>query len=130
VKTSQMLPSKFLRQADVGRGVLLTITGCKEVDVSEDDKPSELKWALLFAETPKPLVLNATNILTCEHIFASDDSDHWIGKQLVAYTDPTISFGGKVVGGIRVRAPRLPAVVPPPPPPPVHPALTDEDIPF
>ena len=130
MKTSQMLPSKFLRQADVGRGVLLTITGCKEVDVSEDDKPSESKWALTFAETAKPLVLNATNIQICEHIFASDDSDHWIGKQLVAYTDPTISFGGKIVGGIRVRAPRLPAVVPPQPPPPVHPALTDEDIPF
>jgi len=127
VKTSQMLPSKFLRQADVGRGVLLTITGCKEVDVAEDDQPRESKWALTFAETAKPLVLNATNIQSCEHIFASDDSDHWIGKKLVAYTDPTISFGGKVVGGIRVRAPRLPA---PQPPPPVHPALTDEDIPF
>jgi len=105
-KTSQMLPSKYLKQADVGRGVLLTIVGCTQVDVSEDEG-KELKWALVFQETPKPLVLNSTNIQLCEQMFGSDDSDHWLGRQLVAYTDPTVSFGGKVVGGIRVRAPRI-----------------------
>jgi hypothetical protein len=50
----------------------------------------------------------------------------------VLYTDPNVSYAGKIIGGIRVRAPKVKAAAPPPPPPPVdHGAeLTDDDIPF
>jgi hypothetical protein len=47
----------------------------------------------------------------------------------VLYVDPNVSYGGKVVGGIRVRAPKKSAAAPPPPPP-VSDDLTDDDIPF
>ena len=30
----------------------------------------------------------------------------WVGHKIVLYHDPTVSFGGKLVGGIRVRMPR------------------------
>ena len=30
----------------------------------------------------------------------------WLGQQIVLYTDPNVSYGGKLVGGIRIRAKR------------------------
>ena len=114
-KTSEMQSSKFLKQSDVGDGVLYTVAGCRRQNVARDDDPAELKWCLLFEESDKPLVLNATNIQLAEQIFASDDTDDWVGKRVVLYTDHTISFGGKVVGGIRIRAPKVKGAKPKPP---------------
>ena len=141
-KTSEMRESKFLKQSDVGAGALLTIASCEQHNVAMQGAEPELKWCLTFEETDKPLVLNSTNIQLCERALGSDDTDHWIGQQLVLYTDPNVSYGGRVVGGIRVRAPkRKPAVVAPRPvgPAPKRPAgpaaddaedLTADGIPF
>jgi hypothetical protein len=107
MKTSDMRESKFLKQIDVGRGVLFTVEGIEQHNVAKDGVEPEMKYCMAFCESEKPLVLNATNIQLCEKIFGSDDTDNWTGKRLVLYTDPTISFGGKVVGGIRVRAPKV-----------------------
>jgi hypothetical protein len=136
-RTSEMRESKFLKQGDVGAGMLMTVSSCERHNVAKEGAEPELKWCLTFEESDKPLVLNSTNIQLCERVFGSDDTDQWIGKKIVLYTDPNISFQGKVVGGIRVRAPKVKpaaaaparAVVPPPPPPPVE-DLTDDDIPF
>ena len=133
-KTSEMRESKFLKQSDVGKAVLWTIHGCERVNVAKEGAEPEYKWALNFHESDKPLVLNSTNIQLCERIFGSDDTDHWNGKKVVLYVDPTVSYGGKVVGGIRVRAPKAGVVAVPPPvaqpqPEPVQ-ELTDDDIPF
>ena|SRR3990167_6146544 len=127
-KTSEMRESKFLKQSDVGRGALGTIESCVQMNVAKEGAEHEMKWCLTFAELDKPLVLNATNIQLCEKICGSDDTDEWHGKRIVLYTDPNVSFGGKLVGGIRVRAPK--ATAPPPPPVVAVAALTDDDIPF
>ena len=131
-KTSEMRESKFLKKEDVGRGALLTITGCKQFNVAKEGAEPEHKWCLTFKETDKPLVLNSTNIQVCEAMFGSDDTDEWTGHQLVAYTDPNVSYQGKLVGGIRVRAPKKQAapVRPTPPPAPATEELTYDDIPF
>jgi hypothetical protein len=131
-KTSEMRESKFLKQSDIGGGALMTVAGCEPHNVAKEGAEPENKWCLQFEESDKPLVLNSTNIQLCEKIFGSDDTDDWIGKRIVLYTDPTISFQGKVVGGIRVRAPKTAnqaAKKAAPPPPPVQ-ELTDDDIPF
>jgi hypothetical protein len=130
-RTSEMRESKFLKKEDVGRGALGTIASCVRMNVSKEGAPDEMKWCLTFQEIDKPLVLNSTNIQLCEHIFGSDDTDYWIGKRIVLYTDPNVSYQGKLIGGIRVRAPK-PNAAPPPPPPQVAtgPDLTDDDIPF
>ena len=136
-KTHEMKESKFLKQADVGRGTLGTIQKVLRMNVAAEGADPELKWCMEFAEIEKPLVLNATNIALCEKICASDDTDAWIGKRIVLYVDPSISYGGKIVGGIRVRAPKPTAPKAPPPPPPLPPEETmatgefdDSDIPF
>lgn len=130
-KTSEMRESKFLKQTDVGAGALMTVDGCERHNVAKEGAEPELKWCLTFAESDKPLVLNSTNIQLCERVFGSDDTDTWTGKKIVLYTDPNVSFGGKITGGIRVRAPKGKALtVPAPAPPPLPAELTDDDIPF
>jgi len=115
-KTSDMRESKFLKKEDVGRGVLVTISGCVQKNVAKEGAGEENKWCLTFKELDKPLVLNATNVQLCEAICGSDDTDHWIGKRIVLYTDPNVSYQGKLIGGIRVRAPKPGHAAPPPPP--------------
>lgn len=126
-KTSEMRESKFLKQGDIGKAVLWSIHGVEKVNVAKEGADPEHKWALTFHESDKPLVLNATNIAMLEHILG-DDTDLWTNKRIVLYVDPTIMYAGKVVGGIRVRAPKPGAATPPPPPPVAE--LTDDDIPF
>ena len=128
-KTSEMRESKFLKQSDVGGGMLFTVSGCTRHNVAVQGAEPELKWCLEFSESDKPLVLNATNLQLCEQIFGSDDTDHWMGKKVVLYTDPNVSYGGKLVGGIRVRAPKVKAA-PVQKPQPVQPDDDDDSIPF
>ncbi len=131
-----MRESKFLKQSDVGAGVLVTIVSIDQQNVSKEGADPEMKWCLHFSEVDKPLVLNSTNIQLCAQICNSKNTDDWTGKRVVLYTDQNVSFGGKLTGGIRVRKPKATAPKPkaPPPPPPVvdEPAdeLTDDDIPF
>lgn len=98
--------SKFLKKEDVGNGVLVTITGCTEVNVAADGAPEELKWCLHFAEVEKPCVLNSTNGQIIAGFIGSDNTDDWVNRKIVLYHDPSVSFGGKLIGGIRARAPR------------------------
>ena len=142
-KTSEMRESKFLKQTDVGAGMLFTVESIEQHNVAKDGADPELKWCMTFAEADKPLVLNSTNIQLCQNIFGSDDTDDWVGKKVVLYSDPTVSFQGKLVGGIRVRAPKVakpaaaskpvlkpkPTPKPTPAPEPVE-MLDDSEIPF
>ena len=111
MKTSDMRESKFLKQSDVGQGLLLTIQGIEQHNVAKEGADPELRFCMTFAESEKPLVLNTTNAQICEKIFGSDETDDWTGRKIVLYTDPNVSFQGKIVGGIRVRAPKLKPVV-------------------
>lgn len=139
-KTSEMRESKFMKKEDVGAGALMTIESVAPHNVAKEGAPPENKWCLVFAEADKPLVLNSTNIQLCERIFGSDDTDDWVGKKIVLYTDPNVSYQGKVIGGIRVRAPKVktaqaqaPVAVQAPArtaPAEIANELTDDDIPF
>ena len=106
MKTHDMKESKFLKKEDVGAGTLLTITGITQKNVAMQGAEPEMKWCMQFAEMDKPMVLNGTNIQLAELALGSDDTDDWIGKKIVAYNDPAVSYGGKMIGGIRLRAPR------------------------
>jgi hypothetical protein len=112
-----MRESKFLKKEDVGAGALMTVESCEQHNVAKEGAEAEMKWCLTFAEGDKPLVLNSTNIQLCARIFASDDTDDWAGKKIVLYTDPNVSYAGKIVGGIRVRAPKVRAAAAPAPAP-------------
>ncbi len=104
-RTNEMIPSKFLKGADVGDGKLVTIGNVTRENVGTEEEP-EAKWAVHFKEFAKPLVLNKTNINRLERMCSSDNTDDWAGKQCVVYFDPDVEFGGKTVGGLRVRSPK------------------------
>ncbi|MCR4342113.1 MAG: hypothetical protein NUW01_19730 [Gemmatimonadaceae bacterium] len=105
-KVSEMRESKFLKKEDVGTGALLTVESIDQHNVAKEGADPEMKWCMSFAECEKPLALNSTNIQRCQNIFGSDDTDDWTGHKIVLYSDPNVSFQGKLVGGIRVRAPK------------------------
>jgi len=98
--------SKFLKQSDVGRGFLATIVDVTQENVAPEGVEEDMKWCIHFKELAKPLVCNSTNGQLIAKITGSEESDGWIGKKVVLYSDPNVSFGGKLVGGIRVRAPK------------------------
>ena len=133
-RTSEMKESKFLRKEDVGAGALMTVESCEQYNVAKEGALPEMKWCLSFAEADKPLVLNSTNIQLCERIFGSDDTDEWLGHKIVLYTDPNVAYAGKIVGGIRVRAPKAKPTATSKPKraavPDAVPDPTDDDAPF
>ena len=122
MKAGLMTPSKFLKKEDIDPAKLVTIKAIRQANVGQDDGPEELKWTMQFREVDKPLVMNSTNIQLCTKALGTDETDDWIGKQIVLYNDPNVSFAGKITGGIRIRAPKKNGAPPP--------TEADEDIPF
>ncbi len=98
--------SRFLKKEDCGPGILVTIRGDEMINVAQEGAPEEHKLCLRFDETDKPMVLNSTNAQIIARIVGSDETENWVGHKVVLYNDPGVSFGGKVLGGIRARAPR------------------------
>lgn len=103
---NQLKESNFLKKEDCGNGILVTIKAVSQENVAKSGAPEELKWCVHFGELEKPMVLNNTNAQLIAQIARSEETDHWTGVKVVLFHDPSVSYGGKVIGGIRVRAPR------------------------
>lgn len=104
-RTGEMIESKFLKKEDVGEdGTIVTVGAVTRVNVAMQGDTPEYRWTMQFDEFDKPMVLNSTNIKLAEKAFASDNTDDWIGKKIICYNDPNISFGKEIVGGIRLKA--------------------------
>jgi hypothetical protein len=104
-KIGQMTPSKFLKKDDFPEaGKVVTFQRFVKENVARDNEPPEHKWVCYFAGEEKGLVMNSTNLQRAARAMGSEDTDDWIGRQIVAFCDPDIEFGGKLVGGIRLRA--------------------------
>jgi len=116
MRIGEMKESKYLKKEDAGEGKLVTIRSMEQSNVAMEDQPEELKWIVHFDEFQKGMVLNWTNIQLIAKAVGTEETNDWKGKKVVIYEDPNVSFGGKLVGGIRVRAPKG--------------TKSDEDIPF
>jgi hypothetical protein len=106
-KVSQMIVSKFIAHVDVEPPVVVTVRtlSLERVGREGDD---EQRWIMWFNELKKGLRLNVTTLRIFEAAYG-DDSDRWIGRRVQLYWDPTVQFGGKLVGGVRVRLSRAAA---------------------
>lgn len=102
----QMIPSRFLKKEDFNKPGLLTIKEFKLENVAREDEAPDNKWVLYFNEVEQGMVLNTTNIQLLKVVTGINDPDQARGKQIVVYVDPTVGFGGKITGGLRIRAPR------------------------
>jgi hypothetical protein len=99
----EMLPSNYLKQSDFPEDYVVTVRSIERKNIAMDGKPAEYKWLAKFAEFEKPMVLNSTNIQLMAKACGSDDTDDWAGKQVIVYVDENVSFGGELVGGLRIR---------------------------
>jgi hypothetical protein len=124
MKRSEAFPTKYLSKDDVHAptvGIIERIVN--ETLGTGDDQ--EIKPILYFSSgLPKPMVINTTNWTNVEAIYG-DESDNWIGKSIEVWVDPSVVYGGKRIGGLRLRAP---AGQPPPPGATIaHPPLAYKD---
>ena len=119
--------SKYLAKEDVGEaGLDLTIRGFKR-EVVEGDNGDEDKIVLYFAEpNVKPMILNRTNSSRIAVATGCKTAGETRGKVVNVFNDPYVEFGGKIVGGLRIRKAQGNTSAPPPA---AKPEL-DDDLPF
>ena len=98
----EMLPSKYLKQADVKHPTIVTVKDVVRESVGRDNDP---KWCLYTRELDKPMTLNRTNLKRLAATTGSNTLEHWIGKRVEIFVDPNVEFGGDIVGGLRLRKP-------------------------
>ena len=102
---NQMIESKYLKQSDVvDDEALVTIAKVGRQNIAKENEEPEFKWLIRFNEFPKPMVLNSTNIKRLARACASEETDEWVGKQVILYVDHDVEFAGNVVGGLRIKA--------------------------
>ena len=95
--------SKYLAKEDAGEdGLILTVKGFRMETLKNDDGEED-KMVLHFVEDVKPMVLNRTNAQLVAIATGANRTGDAIGKQIVVYNDPTVSFGGKITGGLRIK---------------------------
>ncbi len=95
--------SKYLSKSDVGEeGLVLTVKGFRMESIKGDDGEEE-KVVLHFMEDIKPMIVNRTNAQLVGVCTGAKTAGEARGKQIVVYNDPTVSFGGKITGGLRIK---------------------------
>ena len=109
---SAIKQSKYLARNDVGDGMNVTIRSIDQANVAMEGEAPEMKYVLHFAEPIKAMVLNNINAQLIALALGSEETDDWLGQKVCLFDDKTVQFGGKLVGGIRVRAVGQPAPAP------------------
>jgi hypothetical protein len=101
---NDLLPGKFLNTDDVREApITLTIAGF-EVGSLKDKEGNDTKAGFVcFEGTDRKLVVKPAIVENLRELFGASRSK-MIGKQVEAYFEKNVSFGGKKCGGLRLRA--------------------------
>lgn len=110
MKLNEAFPSKYIKAEDFPAARIMTIYGCR---IEEIGQQKDQKLVIYFHHEAKGLVCNKTVASQIAFVTGSDDTDHWAGKQIELYRD-MVPFQGKMVAGLRVRAPQVPSQQQPP----------------
>lgn len=97
MKVSQVFSGKYLAAADLDDEELPVVIASVEVKPFDDGD----KLLIMFQNHEKGLVANKTNSSRIAMLHG-DDTDEWIGREIVLYTD-IVDFQGKPTKAIRVR---------------------------
>ena len=103
MKRHEAYPSQYLKQEDIDHDIVLTIARVEMTELQRPDGGVETKPVMQFKDSEKVLVLNVSNWDSIEELYGPE-SDSWPGKQITLFVDADVRFGGKRVGGIRVRS--------------------------
>jgi len=104
----------YMKQADVEPDVLLTIKSERDTEFKNDKGGVDQKLILGFEETKMEFVCNITNFRRICRFTETENSKEFVGTKVVLYYDHDVTYGEKIVGGIRVREPRDPNAEPAP----------------
>jgi hypothetical protein len=93
-----------------GQELVATIDLVKNEEVIGPEGKKEVCSVLHFKEGGvKPMILNATNFKTIAKLFKTPYIEHWVGRQIIIYSEKVKAFG-EVVDALRIR-PYLPTPV-------------------
>src|SRR5262249_52397245 len=97
--------AKYLKKEDIPSPVSTSILWIKEEEVPAPGKGTETRLVLYFDGIKKGLVLNTANAEALTEITGTDDYEKWSDLPVQLYVDPDVTYGGKKIGGIRIRKP-------------------------
>ena len=100
--------SKYLSKEDVVQPMLVHIYMMTTDEVEGDNNQIEQRAVLHFHGDVKPFILNQTNKELLKAVLGAETIGQIRNRQVVLYNDPTIMFGRKMVGGIRIRSAEAP----------------------
>jgi hypothetical protein len=104
MKATDIFSGKYLASTDIGdREFKLVIEGTELVEFENEGKKQK-KIHITFQNAKKGLLANKTNSMILVDAYG-DDTENWIGKEVILYVEP-VGFQGKVVKAIRVKVPR------------------------
>ena len=110
MKMNEVFKSRFLKADDCPTPRLFTIAKLTVESVKNEDGESE-KPCLWFEEVEQGMVVNRTNWTALMNITGHDDSDDWLGKQIVVVRE-MVQFGSRTVPALRVKRPKTKAPQP------------------
>ena len=96
--------SNYIGKSDCKEPTWFTVVGCSKANMAKEGEKPNWEVVLNFHETEKPFILKSTNGQLVHHFTGQGDYEKWQGVRIQLHVDPTISFGGKIVGGVRVKA--------------------------
>jgi hypothetical protein len=103
----------YLKKEDLSDPVDTELLWVKEETVTAPGKDTTTRLVAYFEGLSKGLVLNAKNCETLTEITGTDNPNEWKDVAVQLYVDPDVTYGGKKIGGIRIRKP-APVSVPVP----------------
>lgn len=98
---NDVFPSNYIKAADLKKREHTVVIASADVEKVGDER----KLVLHFQGREKGLICNKTNAGRIAH-FYGEDTDDWIGKEIVLFAD-LVDFQGKTVEAIRVRGPKV-----------------------
>ena len=102
MKLNDLYPSRYLKAEAVPKPTPVTITDVREEAVDQDGTRKPVMYFAEFGE--RGMVLNITNASLAQDILGSDETSDWVGHQVTLFNDPSVTYGGKRCGGLRLRA--------------------------
>ena len=99
----KFMDKNYLGSWDVpdGEDLVLTIDHVEQNDV-KNERGSERKLTIHFAEDYKPLIMNATNCDRITKAYGSPKVEDWVGKRIALTTEKVPAFGS-VKDAVRIR---------------------------
>jgi hypothetical protein len=95
--------AKYLKKEDIPSPINTSILWTKEEEVTAPGKGTETRLVLYFDGLKKGLVLNTANAEALAEITGTDEYEQWSDVPIELYVDPDVKYGGKKIGGIRIR---------------------------